>query len=55
MFDWSASPGQDSVGEAVSLELSSQAGFPQLLEQPDEVVGVQLEGFPCAMKQRLIM
>lgn len=30
----------------MSLELSRQAGFPKLLKQPDEVVRVQLEGFP---------
>lgn len=31
-------PGEDPVGEAVSLELGGQARLPQLLEQADEVV-----------------
>lgn len=31
----------------MSLELSGQARLLHLLEQPDEIVGVQLEGFTC--------
>lgn len=41
-------PGEDPVGEAVSLELGGQARLPQLLKQADEVVRIQLEGFPCS-------
>ena len=37
----------------MSLKLSYQAGLLQLLKQPNEIVGVQLEGSPCGRIQHI--